>query len=539
VHDAVVIGAGPNGLVAANLLADAGWDVVVVEANDEPGGAVRTAEVTAPGFRSDLFSAFYPLTVVSPVMRGLDLGDHGLRWTHAPTVLAHPLRDRPAAVLSRDLDRTADNLELGAPGDGAAFVDLYRHWGAIAEPFLAALLTPFPPLRAAARLTRRAGLGGIADLARLALVPVRRFTQERFRGDHAALLFAGCALHADLTPDAAGSAILGWLLVCLGQDVGFPVPVGGAGSITDALVRRAEARGVEVRCGRRVVRILVRDGRAAAVRTTDGDVITARHAVLADCDAVRLYSEMVDRDALPPSFRERLALVQRGSGTLKVDWALSGPIPWSDAAAATAGTVHVSDSLDELSMTATELAIGRVPAHPFVLVGQMTTADATRSPPGTESAWAYTHVPHQVRGDGGPDGITGRWDERERDRFVERIEERIEALAPGFRDRVVARHVQTPRDLERADANLVGGDIGGGTAQLHQQAVFRPLPGRARAETPIRGLFLASASAHPGGAVHGACGANAARAAIAHRRLDRVRPSGWTSRRRTDDAADP
>lgn len=524
VPDAVVVGAGPNGLVAANTLADAGWDVLVLEANDQPGGAVRTAEVTVPGFRTDLFSAFYPLAAASPVMRGLELGDHGLRWTHSPTVLAHPRRDLPAALLSRDLDRTAASFDLGAPGDGAAFAEIHREWQRIAEPFLDALLTPFPPVRAGARLASRAGLRGMTELARLALVPLRRFTEERFRGDHATLIFAGCALHADLTPEAAGSAILGWLLVCLGQDVGFPVPVGGAGALTDALVRRAAAGGVELRCGQRVDRVLVRHGRAVGVRSTDGEVFEARHAVLADCDATRLYTNMLGADELPPNFRDRLDLFQRSSGTFKVDWALSGPIPWSDPAVADAGTVHVSDSLDELSMTATELAIGQVPARPFLLLGQMTTADATRSPPGTESAWSYTHVPQSVRGDAGPDGISGRWDERDRECFVERVEMRVEALAPGFRDRIIGRHVQTPLDLERADANLVGGDISGGTAQLHQQAIFRPLPGRARAETPVPGLFLASASAHPGGAVHGACGANAARAAIAHRRLDRLRP---------------
>jgi phytoene dehydrogenase-like protein len=444
-----------------------------------------------------------------------------LRWTHAPAVLAHPLRDRPAAVLSLDLDATVANVEQGAPGDGAAFAALYERWSAISEPFLRALLTPFPPVRAGLGLARRARLDGLRELLRLGLVPLRRFGEEHFAGDHATLLFAGCALHADLTPEAAGSALLGWLLTCLGQQVGFPVPVGGAGEITAALVRRARAGGVEIRADEPVRRVLVRDGRARAVVTASGEIVEARHAVLAACDAVHLYGSMIVEEDLPPGFRQRLALVQRSSGTVKVDWALSEPIPWSDPSVGRAGTVHVSESLDELSITATELAVGRVPAKPFLLVGQMTTADPTRSPPGTEAAWAYTHVPTHVRGDGGPDGITGRWDGDDAERFTARMEGRIEALAPGFRDRIIARHVQTPPDLERADRNLVGGDISGGTAQLHQQAVFRPLPGWGRPETPVRRLYLASASAHPGGAVHGACGANAARAAIAHRRLRR------------------
>lgn len=519
--DAVVIGSGPNGLVAANHLADAGWSVVVLEANAVAGGAVRTADVTAPGFRNDLFSAFYPFAAASPVIRGLDLHAHGLEWTHAPTVLAHPLVGRAAAVLSRDLDATAASMDLGAPGDGDSFRTLYRDWTAMSEPFLDALLRPFPPIRAAAALIRSVGFGGLRELARLGLMPLRRFVEEQFDGDHAALLFAGSALHADLTPEASGSALFGWLLVCLGQQVGFPVPVGGAGAITDALVRRAMRGGVELRCGERVDRVHVRGGRATAVETADGDVITPRWAVLADCDAANLFTSMVGLEHVPPAYAARIRRIQRSSGTFKVDWALSGPIPWTDPAVESAGTVHIAEGLDELSVASTQLVIGQVPAAPFLLIGQMTTADPTRSPPGTESAWAYTHVPWLVRGDAGGDGITGRWDDDDRRRFTDRIERRIERHAPGFGELIIARHVMAPPDLQRANANLVGGDISGGTAQLHQQAVFRPVSGFARPETPVRRLYLASASAHPGGAVHGACGANAARAAIVGRRLRR------------------
>jgi phytoene dehydrogenase-like protein len=519
--DAIVIGAGPNGLVAANVLADRGWRVIVLEANTEPGGAVRTGEITAPGFRNDLFSAFYPLAAASPVISGLDLDAHGLTWTHAPDVLAHPLTDRPAAVLSRDLEATIANMDLGARGDGASWRRIYERWTRVGPPFLGALLSPFPPVRSGLRLTRAAGPSGLRDLARLAVITLRRFTEEEFAGDHASLLFAGCALHADLTPESSGSALLGWLLMCVGQQRGFPVPVGGAQGLTDALVRRATALGAEVRCGRRVERITIHDGRATGVVTADGEHLTAGRAVLADCDAGTLYADMVGLDELPARFRSSLGRMQRSSGVFKIDWALDRPIPWTDPTVAPAGTVHVAEDLDELSVTATQLTIGQVPATPFILIGQMTTADATRSPAGTESVWAYTHVPSVVRGDAGGEGITGRWDDEDRRRFVDRMERRIERHAPGFTDRIIARHVMAPPDLEAENANLVGGDISGGTTQLHQQLVFRPVPGLGRAETPIRRLYLASASAHPGGAVHGACGANAARAAIVHHRLRR------------------
>ncbi|QYG91885.1 NAD(P)/FAD-dependent oxidoreductase [Iamia sp. SCSIO 61187] len=523
--DAIVIGAGPNGLTAANLLADRGWDVLVLEANDEPGGAVRTGGVTAPGFRNDLYSAFYPLGAASPVITGLHLEDHGLRWVHAPHVLAHPRPDAPGALLDRDPAVTAASLDADTPGDGDAYLELHARWERVGPALIAGLLSPFPPVRGGIRLAA-ATLGRDArDTARMAIMPVRRMVEERFRGEAARLLFAGNALHADLTPESAGSSLFGWLLVALGQTVGFPVPEGGAGQIIAAMVRRLEAGGGALRTGTRVETVRVEHGRATGVVIAGGEVVHARRAVLADTHVVALYEHLVGVEHLPAKVVAALDRFQAGSGTIKVDWALSGPIPWIDEGARRAGTVHVAHSLDELTRSATDLAVDAIPADPFLLIGQMTTTDPTRSPAGTESAWAYTHVPQLTRRDSGPDGLTGRWDEAELATFASRMEARIEELAPGFGDLVLARHLAGPHELEAANANLRGGDIGGGTSQLHQQLLFRPLggAGAGRAETPIAGLYLASASAHPGGAVHGACGANAARAAVAHDRLQRLR----------------
>lgn len=524
VVDAVVVGGGHNGLVAAALLADEGWDVVVLEAADEPGGAVRSAEVLAPGYVTDLFSAFYPMSAASPVLASLHLEEHGLRWTHAPTVLAHPRPDAPAVLMHRDPEATAGELDAEHPGDGAAWLDLQRFWEQAGTGVLQSLMSPFPPVRGSIRLAATARLE-LLEVARLLVMPVRRMAEERFGGEGPALLLAGNALHGDVTPEAAPSAMLAWILCGLGQSVGFPVPVGGAGQLAGALVRRAEAAGAEIRCGARVERIDVVDGRATTVHTADG-AITARRAVVAACDATILYERLLSPDVLDEAFRVGLRRFQRASGTVKVNWAVEGEVPWSDPRVAGAGTVHVADSLDELTRTSMSLSIGEIPAHPFLLVGQMTTTDPTRSPVGTESLWAYTHVPQDIRTDAaGSIDTHGMLVGDGLDAFVERMTDRIERLAPGFRDRVVARHVQGPADLEAENASLVGGDISGGTTQIHQQLIFRPVPGLGRSETPVRGLFLGSASAHPGGSVHGASGANAARAALWHDR--RRRAAGW------------
>ncbi|MFL6127028.1 phytoene desaturase family protein [Actinophytocola sp.] len=501
--DAVVIGSGPNGLVAANVLADAGWEVLVLEAQDQPGGAVRTAQITAPGFRNDLCSAFSPLGAASPVLADLALAEHGLRWRHAPAVLAHVLPDDRHVLLSRDLDRTAESVSTFAPGDGAAWRTEYARWQRVRDSLLASITRPFPPLRGAAGLTRALG-PDLLRLARMVTLTARRLGTERFAGQGARLLLAGNAMHTDLGPDNAGSGIFGWLLTMLGQDVGYPVPEGGAGCLTDALVRRLSSRGGRLTCGRRVVDVLVANGKAVGVRDSGGELVRARRAVLADVPAPTLYQDLVGADHLPARFLSDLESFTWDNATIKVDWALSGPVPWTAAEVGTAGTVHLGADLDGLAGANNDLACGRLPRDPFLLLGQMTTADPSRSPAGTESVWAYTHVPR---------GQT--WTADRLRRRADRIEQTIERNAPGFRDRIIARAISGPAELQEHNESLVEGAINAGTSAIHQQLFFRPVPGLGRADTPVDRLFLASASAHPGGGVHGAPGANAARAALA------------------------
>jgi phytoene dehydrogenase-like protein len=506
--DAVVIGAGPNGLVAANMLADAGWSVRVLEAQDAPGGAVKTAELTEPGFRHDAFSAFYPLAAASPAIRGLGLEAHGLEWCHGPLVLAHPAADGTCVALSRDLDETCASLDGFAAGDGDAWRRLFRVWRRVREPLLKGMVTPMPPVLPALGLAARLGPGDLLRFLRFATLPLRRMAEEQFRGEGGTRLLAGNAFHGDFEPAAPVGGFFGWLLSALGQDVGFPTPRGGAGELTAALVRRLEARGGVVTCGARVERVLVRRRRAVGVRLDGGDEVRARRAVLADVAAPRLYLDLIAREHVPGYVLRELRRFQWDWATHKVDWALEAPIPWDAPAARRAPVVHVADGLDELSISTGELARRLVPRDPFLVCGQYSMADPTRMPEGREVAWAYTHVPQGI--------------EYDADALTERIEERVEALAPGFRSSIRARAVRGPAELERENANLGGGAIGGGTAQLHQQLVWRPITGLGRPETPIAGLYLASASAHPGGGVHGGPGAIAARAALNGERLGRA-----------------
>jgi phytoene dehydrogenase-like protein len=502
--DAVVIGAGHNGLVAANMLADAGWRVLVCEATDAPGGAVSSAELTAPGFVSDHCSAFYPLAAASPPLLALDLERYGLRWRHAPAVLAHVFPDGRHAVLSRDIEATAKSVATFAAADAEVWHAEFEYWQRVRDDVLAAILSPFPPVRAAAGLAARLGPGGLLRLARRFTLPVRTLGAERFAGDGARALYAGSAMHTDLGPDNAGSGVFGWLLTMLGQEVGFPVPEGGAGNITAALVRRLSERDVRVDCGRPITSVLVAGGQALGVRDASGEVVRARRAVLADVPAPTLYRELVGESHLPARLRADLANFHWDDATIKVDWALSGPIPWTAPDVGGAGTVHVGADLNGLAGVANDLACGRIPRNPFLLLGQMTTADPSRSPAGTESVWAYTHVPRGAE-----------WTPARLHRRAERIEQVIEDQAPGFRDLVVGRAVSGPGELAKQNPSLVEGAINAGTSAIHQQLVFRPLPGLGRADTVVDRLYLSGASAHPGGGVHGAAGANAARAALA------------------------
>ena len=489
---AVVAGAGPNGLAAAIRLADAGCEVLVCEAKDAPGGAVRTEELTLPGFHHDTFSAVYPAAAASPVFRAMGLD---VDWVHPEICFAHPLPDGRAVALHRSVADTAASLDSVTPGDGerwAEFVAPFlRHFGAVRDTMMAGV----PPLKGPFELLLRGGPGALVTFTRL--VPGRSAALARrlFEGGASGAWLHGAALHGDVLPDGYGSAIAGMYLNLLGHAVGWPSPRGGAGRITDALVARLEALGGTVRTGARVTRVHAERGRVVGVELASGERIPA-DVVIADVpprELLTLAGEHFGR-----GYRTALGAFRPGASTIKVDWALDGPIPWVNEDARRAGTVHVAGTEAEL-LEAVTTAHERLPEKPFLLLGQQSVHDPTRAPAGKHTAWAYTH---------GPAGWT------DFSRHVERIEAQVERFAPGFRDLILARHVMDAAELERRNPNLIGGDVGGGSYSL-RQTVFRPVPRPSPYTTSLRGLYIGSASAFPGGAVHGIPGDAAARAALA------------------------
>ena len=464
---AVVVGSGPNGLGAALALAEAGLEVCVLERAATPGGGVRSAPLTLPGFVHDTCSAIHPMAAASPYLRGLPLGDHGLEWVQPDAPLAHTLDDAPAVIQERSVSATDEGLD--AVDRGA--------WTGLLGPFVdraqdlfdAALAAPGMP----ASPLLMARFGGSA------LMPCTTLADLRFHGPRGRALLAGLAAHAVLPLDLMGSSAIGMMLGVAAHAVGWPFPRGGAGALTAAMVSLLGTHGVQVEC----------DAEVTSLDQLPNDALvffdTSPRAMASICG-----------EALPVRFRERLQAFRYGMGLCKVDYALSEPIPWADPAVHRAATVHVGGTLDEVVRSERAAWDGELVDDPFLIVTQCSAFDPSRAPAGQHTAWAYCHVPRGCPVD-----------------RTDVIEAQIERFAPGFRDVVLARHRTTAAELEAQNPNYIGGDVNGGAATL-DQIFARPVAHPQPHTTPNPRVFLCSASSPPGGGVHGMCGVLAVRAAL-------------------------
>ena len=465
-YDAVVVGAGPNGLAAAVVLAEAGKSVLVLEANATIGGGCRTEQVTLPGFHHDICAAIHPMGIVSPLLGRLPLDRFGLKWVQAPAPLAHPFDDGSAAVLHRSLTATGETLGE----DADAWARLMRPFLVDTDGFFAEILKP---VRIPRQPFRMAHFGAIGLRSCASLV------RSRFRGSKAPALFAGCAAHSFLALDAPASASFGLVLALVGHATDWPCAEGGSARIVESLAAYLTSLGGRIEVGREVRSLQ--------------DLPPSR-AVLFDLIPSAL--ERIAGDALPSGFRNQLKRFRHGPGVFKIDWALSAPIPWTAPECFRAATVHVAGTFDELVVSEHAAVNGRIAERPFVLVAQQSLFDRTRAPVGRHTGWAYCHVPHGSTVD-----------------MTDRIERQIERFAPGFRDVILARRAMSPADVEAHNANMIGGDIGGGANNL-TQFFFRPTLRWNPYTTPNPRFFLCSSSTPPGGGVHGMCGYWAAQAAL-------------------------
>jgi phytoene dehydrogenase-like protein len=466
-YDAIIVGSGPNGLAAAITLARAGGSVLVCEANATIGGGARSAELTLPGFVHDVCSAVHPLAAGSPFFGTLPLERFDLEWIQPEIPLAHPLDNSSVACLYKDVDLTAEQLHNDSRAYRSLMKPLARKWEKLANEFLQPMLhLPRHPI-------------ALARFGIPALCPATLLSKMLFKHDSARALFAGIAAHSFLPLQAPVSSAFALVLALAGHAVGWPIPRGGSQQISNALAGYLRVLGGKIEVNHRIENL--------------NDLPKSR-AVLLDLSVWEFLRIAGQR--LPAQYRRRVESFRHGPGVFKLDYALSEPVPWKAEACRRAGTIHLGGGIDEIAAAERDVARGKIPQRPFVLVAQQSLFDETRAPRGRHTLWAYCHVPFDCSVD-----------------MSYQIESQVERFAPGFRDCIVARHKMSAADLARSNPNLAGGDINGGAANL-MQLVARPVLSPRPYRTPMKGVYLCSASTPPGGGVHGMCGYHAARLAL-------------------------
>lgn len=463
-YDAIVVGAGPNGLAAAIEFARAGKSVCVYEANENVGGSARSAALTLPGFVHDTCSAVHPLAVGSPFFKSLSLAPYGLEFVFPPAAVAHPFDDGTAVLLHPSVEKTSEQFGADANSYKRLFEPLVRDWEILAPELLGPIHFPTHPFAMA-----RFGLNAI----RSAL----SFAKSRFKEERTRTFFAGVVAHSCLSLDSPGTTAFGLVLLTLGHTSGWPIPRGGAQKIADAMAAYLKSLGGEIVTG---------------VRVESLESLPASRCVLLDVTPRQLLQIAGNR--LPSGFSDKLNKYRYGPAAFKMDWALDGPVPWRASECTQTATVHLGGSFAEIEASEAAIWEGKVTDRPYVLVAQQSLFDSSRAPEGNHTLWAYCHVPNGSDID-----------------MSEIIENQIERFAPGFRSRIIGRSVLTPAQLESRNANLVGGDINGGAATLTQ---LFTRPTIHTYSTPLDGIYICSASTPPGGGVHGMCGYHAARVAL-------------------------